>query len=621
MHKIKKYLALGGDPLAGPESVSEWADVTDRIGHISITRGRQSERAVVETGQMTWEAIEDSAGDFDPENTLGAFYPHADVTACVKVVGEVTDLFLPDCSISIADPAVVLAPGSNLLTGDQVVFSTTGNMPPALVAGTTYYVIAIDGDHFSLALSAEDAAAGEAISTLLLTNPTFDTGTLDGWTYTAGVSVVWAERIGGDPYAARASSGTGIPTVYLRQTVPAVPGLTYTASASLYCGTYQWRGPEGYCKTRLRFLDADGADIGSTLLILMTSPGDTAPLISAVAPPNTAWVSFDPVYMDATCYGEIFVLATALEVDTGTIDGTVESHAVPICVMYADDTPPTASTTNPLTAWQFTDGDILLQGARFAYGYTAGIQNTGAALADCLGADGLGWTGDTDIDAGLATVQPVSAGELSDIPDRISTVQEIENGIFFWARDGKPTFRGEDSRLISLQHSKATFSDEPDTDAGEIGYTSPVVARRRANIENDWHLTPTNQAEQSSSDPTSIAKYGPRTVAKTLPIGSEAEARQYCTRRIRERAYPRTRFEELSCVIATDKEFLTCLSLELGDLVTVKWKGNSYPMIFEGLNIDEQAGQLVITINTSSADSSIYWVWDSATWGETTVWY
>lgn len=72
-------------------------------------------------------------------------------------------------TVTIAAPAVVtftghgLNPLSNVCTAGR--FSTTGSLPTGLVAGTTYYAVAIDANTFNLATSVANALAGTFITT------------------------------------------------------------------------------------------------------------------------------------------------------------------------------------------------------------------------------------------------------------------------------------------------------------------------------------------------------------------------------------------------------------------------------------------------------------------------
>jgi len=58
------------------------------------------------------------------------------------------------CTISHASPAVVTCSGHGLADDQEILFQTTGALPAPLVAGTHYFVVAIDLDTFSVSLTA-----------------------------------------------------------------------------------------------------------------------------------------------------------------------------------------------------------------------------------------------------------------------------------------------------------------------------------------------------------------------------------------------------------------------------------------------------------------------------------
>lgn len=106
--------------------------------------------------------IADSS-DFD----IDIEYPtlSADVTAFVGVTDKTTvsgsaytsaDLNLIDtqsATMTIATPGVVTVASHGLSANDPVQFTTTGTLPTGITASTTYYVKAIDGNTFNLALT------------------------------------------------------------------------------------------------------------------------------------------------------------------------------------------------------------------------------------------------------------------------------------------------------------------------------------------------------------------------------------------------------------------------------------------------------------------------------------
>lgn len=67
--------------------------------------------------------------------------------------------------ITIATPGVVTYTGHGLQTGDWVQITTSGALPTGLTASTTYWVVYVDANSFSLATTKANAAAGTKIAT------------------------------------------------------------------------------------------------------------------------------------------------------------------------------------------------------------------------------------------------------------------------------------------------------------------------------------------------------------------------------------------------------------------------------------------------------------------------
>lgn len=69
------------------------------------------------------------------------------------------------CAISNGTPGVVTLSSHGLITGAQVTFQTTDELPSPLVVGTTYYAIKNDDNTMWLAISLANAIAGTKIAT------------------------------------------------------------------------------------------------------------------------------------------------------------------------------------------------------------------------------------------------------------------------------------------------------------------------------------------------------------------------------------------------------------------------------------------------------------------------
>jgi hypothetical protein len=68
-------------------------------------------------------------------------------------------------TMTIASPGVVSWTGHGLVTGNRLQLTTTGALPTGLTASTTYWVVYVDANSFSLATSLANAAAGTKINT------------------------------------------------------------------------------------------------------------------------------------------------------------------------------------------------------------------------------------------------------------------------------------------------------------------------------------------------------------------------------------------------------------------------------------------------------------------------
>ena len=68
-------------------------------------------------------------------------------------------------TISIANPGVITWTAHGLATGDYLRLTTTGALPTGLAVATTYWVIAVNANTFSLATSKANASFGTKITT------------------------------------------------------------------------------------------------------------------------------------------------------------------------------------------------------------------------------------------------------------------------------------------------------------------------------------------------------------------------------------------------------------------------------------------------------------------------
>jgi hypothetical protein len=87
-------------------------------------------------------------------------------------------------TITIANPAIITWTGHNLEEGEPVIFTTTGSLPSAIMAGTIYYVSrSPTANTFAIATTVANASAGTQVSTATESQ----SGTHTGTNHTGGI--------------------------------------------------------------------------------------------------------------------------------------------------------------------------------------------------------------------------------------------------------------------------------------------------------------------------------------------------------------------------------------------------------------------------------------------------
>ncbi len=141
-------VTLGGNrTLAIPTSL-----VVGQDGWIGISQDATGSRALAFA--WGWQFAGGMAPTLStPGATRDDFYYSVKVAASAAI------------AITIASPGVVSWTGHGLATGQKVQLTTTGALPTGLSTNTTYYVVRVDANSFSLATSLPNAAAGTKINT------------------------------------------------------------------------------------------------------------------------------------------------------------------------------------------------------------------------------------------------------------------------------------------------------------------------------------------------------------------------------------------------------------------------------------------------------------------------
>lgn len=98
---------------------------------------------------------------------------------------------------------------------------------------------------------------------------------------------------------------------------------------------------------------------------------------------------------------------------------------------------------------------------------------------------------------------------------------DVESGLFFMGAAGAATFHNRFYRLTNSRTSVATFGDAA---SGEIPWLKLASTFDDTQIWNEARITATGGSEQVATDTTSQATYFTRTLVKSLPILTDAEA-------------------------------------------------------------------------------------------------
>lgn len=142
-------LQLTGSPtVANPTNI-----VAGQSGNLAIYQDATGSRIIT----WGWGWMSPSGGSLPTLQTAGGSVDVLKYTVSVYNSGTAT--------ISLASPGVVTLTNHGFLLGQQVQIATTGALPTGLSTATTYYVIPIDANTFSLATSLVNAAAGTKINT------------------------------------------------------------------------------------------------------------------------------------------------------------------------------------------------------------------------------------------------------------------------------------------------------------------------------------------------------------------------------------------------------------------------------------------------------------------------
>lgn len=211
--------------------------------------------------------------------------------------------------------------------------------------------------------------------------------------------------------------------------------------------------------------------------------------------------------------------------------------------------------------------------ARILAHYTAGVnrgfanQDPGARITAVLGESTS--IAATSIRAGSREMIPAfMAGR-----PPLDMLRDAENAdsvdaVLFIAKNGTVTFLDDGHRSVAPWNAvKATFDD----DGTDLPYQEISLDYSDTFIANEWNITKTGGTTVTTSDATSISRYGKRTQALTdLPVTTDADVTSASTALLAKYKDPMTRVTGLGLLASGTATLInTIFTLDIGDRIRV----------------------------------------------------
>ena len=217
---------------------------------------------------------------------------------------------------------------------------------------------------------------------------------------------------------------------------------------------------------------------------------------------------------------------------------------------------------------QAADDFVLLANASTTSAVTPSEELSGARLNYLLQLPEISYSGDTDIDAGTATLGAYQIDANTNALAYAQAVAESEQGFFFVARDGTLTFT--DRVQASFAASAGLFSD----DAGSgIKYQALSILYGQEFLYNKVSVAREGGTPQVANDVASQTEYGISTLSLSdVLLADDTAAQTLANELITLYGQPAYRFEGMSLAVSAlpDAQRLTLYGLELGDTIQVE---------------------------------------------------
>lgn len=236
------------------------------------------------------------------------------------------------------------------------------------------------------------------------------------------------------------------------------------------------------------------------------------------------------------------------------------------------------------------------------------------------------WPGaDRTINPGQSQIQ---AGEFVNTPalQHFQNVVDVESGLFFMDGAGLATFQGRHYRYTTAQSQtiQATYDDT--AGAGPLPWYRITSSYDDTNIWNEARITREGGAEAVANNVTSRTMYFRRTLAKTLPIVSDAEADNLAQWIVLTYADPHFRITSITIDCGSDDAlWAPTLARLISDRIMVKaWPpGGGIQFIqecyIEGIAMAVDHDQWRVTFQLSpaptAANGDFFWILQDPDWG------